>query len=110
MANPLRGEARLRDYTLAFNFGVFCALEERTGKKVPELAHSILGGVLGFGELRDFVFCGLQTHHSGTTEDDVLKLLDETNFQEACDAVGKAVASFFAPQKEGPKNPPNPAQ
>jgi hypothetical protein len=110
MANPLRGEAQLRDRTLAFNFGVFCELEERTGKKMPQLIQSLSEG-LGFGELRDFVFLGLQTHHPGTTDADVLILLEGVGYKDATLAVSKAVGSFFGPQgKEKGKNPPKPAR
>lgn len=109
MANPLKGEASLREYTLAFNFGVFCALEEKIGKKMPELLQSIMAG-LGFGELRDFVFLGLSTHHPNITEDEALKLLDEVGYKDAALAVSKAVGSFFGEQKAKDKNPTKAAQ
>lgn len=109
MPNPLKGEASLREYTLAFNFGVFCALEEKIGKKMPELLQAMMVG-LGFGELRDFVSLGLTTHHPSTTEDDVLKLLDEVGYKETTLAVSKAVGSFFGEQKAKGKNPTKGAQ
>lgn len=104
MAIPLRGEARLGEFTLAFNFGAFCALEEKTGKKMPELLQAINDG-LGFSQLRDFVWAGLQTNHKGLTDEDVAALLDECGFQEGADAVGKAATNFFGTQKEKGKNP-----
>ena len=110
MANPMKGEAQLRDHTLAFNFGVFCELEERTGKKMPQLIASLVEG-LGFGELRDFVFVGLQEHHPGTGEDEVLSLLEDVGYKDATLAVSKAVGNFFGPQpKEKGKGPTKPAR
>jgi hypothetical protein len=107
--NPLKGEAQLREYTLAFNFGVFCSLEEKTGQKMPELLQAMMQG-LGFGELRDFIYFGLQKHHPGTTEDDVLILLDEVGYKESALAVSKAVGNFFGDQKAKGKNPTKAAQ
>lgn len=109
MANLMKGEATLREYTLAFNYGVFISLEDRLGKKMPEILQAMTEG-LGFGELRDFVYIGLQTHHPGTTEDEVVKLLGDVGYRDAALAVSKAVGGFFGEQKAGPKNPPKPAQ
>lgn len=105
MANPLKGEARLGEYTLAFNFGAFCALEEKTGKKMPVLLSMLQEG-LGFGELRDFAWAGLQANHKGVTDEVIEALIDETGFEVAAAAIGKSVASFFGSQKEKVKNPP----
>lgn len=109
MANPLKGEAQLREYTLAFNFGVFCSLEEKIGKKMPELLQSMLVG-LGFGELRDFVCLGLVTHHPSMTDEDVLKLINDIGYKETALAVSKAVGSFFGEQKAKAGNPTKSAQ
>lgn len=103
MANPMKGEARLGEFTLAYNFGAFCELEAKTGMKMPQLLASISDG-LGFGELRDFVYVGLQTHHKGVSEQTVLLLLDEQGYEKAAKAVGEAVTAFFGKPKE--KNPP----
>jgi hypothetical protein len=64
MPNPVKGETSLGEFTLAFNFGAFCALEGKARKKMPELLHALETG-LGFEELRDYVWAGLQTHHAG---------------------------------------------
>jgi hypothetical protein len=108
MANPLKGEARLGECTLAFNFGAFCELEEKTGKKMPQLLEAINNG-LGFSELRDFVWAGLQTNHKGATDADTAALLDEHGFQAGAEAVAKAVTAFFGSQKAKGKNPPKAA-
>lgn len=105
MANPLKGEARLGDCTLAFNFGAFCELEEKTGKKMPVLLAMLQDG-LGFGELRDFVWAGLRANHPDMGDEAVIELIDETGFETAALAVGKAVTAFFGAQKEKVKNPP----
>lgn len=104
MANPVKGEAQLGDFTLAFNFGAFCALEEKTGKKVPDLLETMATG-LGFGELRDFVWAGLQTHHAGVSDETVLMLLDEQGYQAASGAVAKAIAGAFDQRKAKAGNP-----
>jgi hypothetical protein len=110
MANPLKGEARLRDYTLAYDFGALCGVEEKTGKKVPQLIQSLAEG-LGFGELRDFVHIGLQAHHPGTTEADAVSLIEEAGYKDSVAAVGKAFTGFFAPQpKEKGNRPTKPAR
>lgn len=104
MANPVKGEAQLGEYTLAFNFGAFCELEEKTGKKVPELLDAMTTG-LGFGELRDFLWAALQTHHKGVSEDTVIAILDDHGYEAAAAELGKAVAGFFGSVKAKGKNP-----
>src|SRR6187399_209616 len=99
MANPMKGEAQLGDYTLTFNFGVFCSLEAKIGVKMPVILQMLSDG-LGFGDLRDFVWAGLQVKHPGTTDDVVVALIDETGFEVASAAVGKAVTAYFGSQKE----------
>lgn len=105
MANPVKGEARLGEYTLAFNFGAFCELEEKTGHKMPQLLGSLADG-LGFGELRDFLWAGLQTNHKGISDEAVLGLLDEHGYEAVGGTVGKAVTAFFGTAKAKAKNPP----
>lgn len=109
MANLLKGEAQLRGYTLAFNFGVFCSLEEKLGKRMPQILETLTGG-LGFGELRDFMLVGLETHHPAVTEAEVLKLLDETGYKDAMLAISKAIGGFFGENKEKGANPTKAAQ
>lgn len=108
MANPMKGEAQLGDCTLTFNFGAFCALEEKTGKKMPVLLSMLTDG-LGFSELRDFVWAGLQTKHPEMTSENVTRLIDAEGFEAAASAVGKAATAFFGSQKEKVKNPPKAA-
>jgi hypothetical protein len=108
MANPMKGEAKLGEFTLAFNFGAFCALEEKTGQKMPVLVQMMQEG-LGFCELRDFAWAGLLEHNPGIKDEDVKRLIDEVGFEAASGAIGKAVAAFFSSQKEKVKNPPKAA-
>lgn len=104
----MKGEAQLGEYTLAFNFGAFCALEEKTGKKMPVLLALLQEG-LGFGELRDFLWAGLQANHPGMTDEAVMKMVDEVGFEAAAAGIGKAATAFFGSQKEKVKNPPKAA-
>lgn len=104
MANPVKGEAALGEFTLAYNFGTFCILEEKTGQKVPELLQAMADG-LGFGQLRDFVWAGLQAHHKGVSEESVVNLLDEQGYEAAGIALGKAINGYFGEQKAKGKNP-----
>ena len=104
MANPMKGEAALGDYTLAFNFGAFIELEERTGLKVPMLLQTLEVG-LGFGDLRDFVWAGMRTHHRDVTDEQLVDLLNEQGFEKTKDAVVKGVTSCFAGEKSKDKNP-----
>lgn len=108
MANPMKGESQLGDHTLVFNFGAFCALEEKAGKKMPALLAMLQEG-LGFTDLRDFVWAGTRARHPELTDDGITALLDETGFEVAALAVGKGVSSFFGSQREKAKNPPKAA-
>lgn len=108
MVNPMKGEAQLGDYILAFNFGAFIALEEKTGKKMPVLLSMLQDG-LGFGELRDFAWTGLQKNHPEMTSDLVTALVDDVGFEVAAAAIGKAATAFFGSQKEKAGNPPKAA-
>jgi hypothetical protein len=105
MSVPLKGEAQLGDYTLAYNFAAFCALEAKTGHKMPVLMQMVQDG-LGFTELRDFVWAGLlKNHKMGDAE--VVAFLDEIGFEPAAAAIGKGITSFFGEQREQKgKNPP----
>ncbi len=109
MANLLKGEAQLREYTLAYNFGVFIALEEKLGKKMPEILQTMTEG-LGFGELRDFVYVGLQKHHPETTNEAAVQLLEDVGYKDAALAVSKAVGGFFGERKAKAENPTKRAQ
>lgn len=104
MSNPVKGEAQLGEFTIAFNFGAFCELEERTGLKMPQLLGALADG-LGFGQLRDFVWAGLRQHHRAVGDEAILELLDQQGYEAAGSAVGKAVSGFFGP-KAKEKNPP----
>lgn len=104
MANALRGEAPIGDLTLAFNFGSFCELEQKTGLKMQQLMVLIQNG-LGVCDLRDFLWAGLQKYHQ-TSESDVLSLMDEVGFEAAAIAVSSGVTSFFGEQKAKGENPP----
>jgi hypothetical protein len=76
-----KGEAPMGDLTLAFNFGTFCELEQKTGMKMQQLMVLIQDG-LGVCELRDFLWAGLQKYHQ-TSEADVLALIDDVGFEAA---------------------------
>lgn len=110
MANPLKGEAQLGEFTLTYNFGAFCKLEAKSGKKMPELLEALQTG-LGFEDLRDYVWAGLQTHHAGISDETVAVLIDEQGgYMKVGPIIAKAVGNYFgtAP-KEKAKNPPKAA-
>lgn len=104
MANPMMGEAPLGDLTLCFQFGTFIELEQKTGMKMSALMQTLQDG-LGFGDLRDFTWAGLRAHHP-MPDDEVVALLNETGFEVAAAAIGKAVSGFFDQQRAKAKNPP----
>lgn len=108
MANPMKGEARLREYTVTFQFGTFMSLEERTGKKMPELMGCVSLG-LGAAELLDFLAEGLKDKHGDKSDDDVRSLVEEYGYIECGTAVSKAVAAYFGETKAKGKNPPKAA-
>lgn len=105
MANPVKAEARLGEFTIAYNFSAFCELEEKSGLKMPQLLQAMAEG-LGFKELRDFVWAGLQAHHKGVSEETAVELLEEQGYEAAAMAVGKAVTGYFGKSKAKGKNPP----
>jgi len=109
MANSIKGETTLGDYTLAFNFGTFCQLEDKTRLKVPDLLQAMQVG-LGFNELKDFVWAGLRQHHPEMTDEDVIALLNEQGFAEGSAAVARGVSSFFGEPKAKDKNPTKSSQ
>jgi hypothetical protein len=100
----MKGEARLGDLTLSYTFGTFCELEERTGKKVPEILEMFETSI-GFTDLRIFIWAGLLKYHP-QSEAEVTALLDEIGFNAAVVALDKGIRSFFGePEKEKGKNP-----
>lgn len=108
MANPMKGEAKLRDYTLTFNFGVAISLEARTGKKMPELMGSIALG-LGATELLDFLPEMLKEKHGDKSAGEVRQLVEEFGYLECSTAASKAVAAYFGEKKAKDRNPPQAA-
>lgn len=104
----MKGEATLNGLTLSYTFGTFCALEEKTGKKMPELMQILQGG-LGFCDLRDFLWAGLLKNHP-QSEEQVVSLLDDVGIEIASIAVGKGVSSFFGNQKAKDSRPTKKAQ
>lgn len=103
MANPMKGEAALGELTLSYTFGTFCALEEKTGRKTPELLQMLDDGI-GFSDLRDLVWAGLLKYHP-QSEDSVIALLDDVGFEVGALAVGKGIRSFFGKAEAKDKNP-----
>lgn len=108
MANPMKGEAKLRNYTVTFQFGTFMSLEERMGKKMPELMGCVAIG-LGAAELLDFLAEGLKDKHGDKSDDEVRSLVEEYGYIECGAAVSKAVAAYFGDKKAKDKNPPEAA-
>lgn len=94
MANALKGEAALGEYTLALNFDAFCELEDRTGRKAHDMIEAFSAG-LSFGELRDFIWAALQCHHSDIDEDGLKALLREHEYTASNEALGKALVAYF---------------
>lgn len=109
MVNPMKGEAQLGERMLAYDFGAFCMLEEKAGMKISVLLQELQDG-LGFGELRDFVWAGLQKHHGDMSEPEIISFLNDTGFQEAVAAVAKGITSHFGEQRAKAKNPPKAKQ
>lgn len=108
MANPMKGEAQLGEYTLTFNFGAFISLEEKTGKKMPELLATLATG-LSTDDVRDYVWAGLQERHKEMSDEAVRALLDEHGYKIPVLAVTKGVTAFFDKPEEKVKNPPKAA-
>jgi hypothetical protein len=105
MANALRGEAPLGDYTLAYDFGVFIELESKTGVKTPRLLATVKEEGFGFADVKDFVWAGLRRYHP-MTEEEVIEVLNEFGYEEASKAVSLGVSNYSAKLKEKGKNPP----
>lgn len=104
MANRLKGEASLGDKTLAFDFGAFIALEDKMGKKMPEITQMMQEG-LGYSDVRDFVWAGLLKHHP-QSEAEVVTFLNEIGYPAAMEAIRDGVNSHFDNSEAKDKNPP----
>lgn len=104
----MKGEAALGTLTLSYTFGTFCALEEKTGKKMPELMQILQEG-FGFCDLRDFLWAGLLKNHP-QSEEQVVSLLDDVGIEAARTAVEKGITSFFGEQKAKDSRPTKKAQ
>ena len=109
MANPMKGEAPLGEYTLTINFGVFCALEDEMGKNTDEILGLMLNG-LTFTQLRTVIRASLQPQHPGIPVDEVETAIDTVGgYMPAYLALGKAIKAYTGEQKAKAKNPPKAA-
>jgi hypothetical protein len=109
MANPLKGEAKLGDYTLTINFGVFCVLEEEMELKTEQIIDLMLAG-LSFRQLRTIVRAMLQPKHPDIAIGEVECAIDAAGgFKPAYLALGAALRSYSGDQEEKDQNPPKAA-
>lgn len=105
MANPLKGEAKLGEYTLTINFGVFCALEEEMGMDTDSILELLMKG-MSFSQLRTVISVALQEKHSGISLEEVGAAIDAVGgYKSAYLALGKAIKSYSGEAEEKDENP-----
>lgn len=107
-ANAARGEAKLGDHTLVFDFNALCALEEAMGQPVATVFASMQPGPDGeaptvpLRTFRALVWAGLQAHHPGTSEQQAGNLIQANGgAQAAADAITAAFAAAMPEAKDG---------
>jgi hypothetical protein len=69
--------------------------------KMQQLMLAVQDG-LGFGQLRDFVWAGLQKHHQAS-DGEVIALLDDVGFEEAATPSATALHRSSVSRKRRPK-------
>lgn len=105
MANRVKGEAALGDYTLVFDINAMCLLEEETGLKTGELLAKMQEGI-GISELRSFIWAGLQDRHPEITIKAAGGVIGDFGIEESLKALEEAItAAFASDQKATPARP-----
>lgn len=94
MANKMRGEARLGDYTLVYSFNAMCILEEETGLKTGDILVRMQEGV-GLLELRSFIWAGLQEKHPEVTITMTGDIIGEAGVETTLAALQKGITAAF---------------
>jgi len=109
MANPLKGEAKLGDYTLTINFGVFCELEGEMKLRTEEIIGLMVNG-LTFTQLRTIIHAALEERHPGVSLKEVGDAIDAAGgYQGACEALSEALRAYTGDEEEKDENPPKAA-
>jgi hypothetical protein len=67
--NAVKGEVKLGDHTLLFDFNALCAVEEAFGgRSLGDVLGGMGEGNVSLSTFRTLVWAGLQAHHPGTSE------------------------------------------
>jgi hypothetical protein len=99
-ANALKGETDVvledgRTLRLSFSANTWIALEELSGKDMPEIVELLKSGKASMGLQRQMMFCGLQKHQPDIKVEEAGEILFE-----AASAMHKALTAGL-PQGEG---------
>lgn len=106
--NAMRGEAPLGPHRVVVDFNALCALERKTGYRVPQLLEMAESG-LGFDELRTWVHVMIDAADMSVEE--VGELIGNEGYEAASLAIGTALEGFFpAAKTESGDTDPQPAE
>lgn len=114
-ANAVKGEAKLGDFVLVFNFNAICALESATGRDAADVFAALQPGPGGeppsvsFTLFRTLVWAGLQERHPDLSEAAAGNIIQEAGGPQAtADALTSAL-SAMAPEAKAAASPPKAA-
>ncbi|HEU0045079.1 hypothetical protein [Sphingomonas sp.] len=106
-ANPIKGEVKLGNHTLLFDFNALCAVEEAFGgRSLADVLGGMGDGNVSLRTFRTLVWAGLQAHHEGTSEQVAGNIIDDIGGpQAAADALTVAFGAAM-PEASGEARPP----
>lgn len=105
-ANPVRGESKLGEHTLLFDFNALCAVEEAFGgRPIGEVLGGMGEGQVSLSTFRTLVWAGLQAHQPGVSEQVAGNIIQDAGGpQAAADAITSALAAAM-PEAKGDARP-----
>lgn len=93
----MKGESKLGDYTLAFDFNALCMAEDEVGP-IGEVMQDVQKG--SFKIVRALAWAGLQKHHKLTLIE-TGDFIQEQGFDKVAVAVGEGIQAAFGKGDEG---------
>lgn len=109
MANKERGEVSFdalgKTWTMKIGTDAMCAMEDKAGKGISEIAAELGGASVKLSTLRLLIWAGLQHHHEGLSLKECSEIIDDFGVAEIGPIVGQAFQAAF-PKKDADARPP----
>lgn len=105
MANALRGEAALGEFTLVFDVNAFCDIEDATGFGISRL-NVELNSDPSFSLIRTIIRAGLQAKHPGIDLLETGRIISDCGIEETGEAMMKALSQAMPEVADDTANPP----